>query len=84
MRINGQKVKGLKVAFDGCHKIYVCETPEDVKETKRLGYKLCPMEDIKYVFDISCPLRFISNWELDKDYVRQFEQMENAVFEEEK
>ena len=80
MRINGQEVKGLKVAFEGCHKIYVCETPEDVKEAKRLGYKLCPMEDIKYVFDISCPLRFISNWALDKHYVRQ---MEDAVFAEE-
>lgn len=35
--------------------------------------------DLEDIYNNSCPLRFISNWKLDKKYVKQFE--ENVRFE---
>lgn len=78
MKVNGQEVKGVEFAFDRCHKIYVCETKNDREAAEGMDYEIYPIESLKYVFDTSCPLRFISNWGLDKHYVRQ---CEDAVFE---
>lgn len=80
MKINGIEVKGIGVAYDGCHKLYILEDLEDVKQAKELGYTI--YDDVVYVEDLyatSCELRFISNWKLDKNYVKQFEK---AIFEE--
>lgn len=35
------------------------------------GYKVLPVSELQRVWDQSCPLRFISNWALDKNYVPQ-------------
>ena len=78
MKVNGQEVKGVEFAFDTCHKIYVCETKNDREAAEGMEYEIYPIESLKYVFYTCCPLRFISNWGLDKHYVRQGE---NAVFE---
>lgn len=52
---------------DGCHKIYVAETQEDVKTMRGLEYgELCPMSALEKTFDSSCYLRFISWVNLDK------------------
>ena len=29
-----------KIAYDGCHKIYICEDDEDLKEAKEIGYQI--------------------------------------------
>ena len=78
MKINGLEVKGNKFAYDDCHKIYIIEDEDDIKEAKEIGYDIYDIKYIKEVFDYSCPLRFISNWKLNKGYVSQFE---NAEFE---
>lgn len=35
------------------------------------GYKVLPVSELQRVWDQSCPLRFIGNWALDKNYVPQ-------------
>lgn len=80
IKINGTKIKtNGYFAYDNCHKIYIIEDNEDMKKAKELGYDLFPIEDIKNAYNNSCPLKFISNWKLDKQYIKQFE--ENVVFE---
>ncbi|NDH90866.1 MAG: hypothetical protein EBZ22_08300 [Flavobacteriia bacterium] len=79
MKINGKEVTGKSFAFDGCHKIYVCESAEEPKQAESSGYGLFDIEDIEWAWERSCPLRFISNWALDKTYVAQGD---DAVFEE--
>lgn len=76
MRINGIKVNGKEFAFDGCHKIYILETDQEKIEAIGLGYSLHPIKDIVMVYKNSCPLRFISTWALDKQYVEQGEEAE--------
>ena len=78
MLINKQEVQGSKFAFDGCHKIYVCETVDDEEAAEDSGYEIRPIQRIERAFINSCSLRFISNWALDKHYVRQGD---HAVFE---
>ena len=78
MRINGKEVIGKCFAYDNCHKIYIIEDKEDYKRASDLGYNIYDLALIKDAYNNSCELRFISNWKLNKDYVKQFEK---AVFE---
>lgn len=76
MKINGKKITGDKFAYDSCHKIYICEDEQDMKEAKEDGYELYDIDLIEECYEYSCELKFISNWKLDKKYARQFEPAE--------
>ena len=62
-----------KIAYDGCHKIYICEDDEDLKEAKEYGYQIHELDELKTLFEKSCPLKFIYNWSLTEYYVGQGE-----------
>lgn len=74
MKINGILVKGNKFAYDGCHKIYVCEDEEDVEEAKSYGYDIFDIDKMEDTYNNSCPLKFISNWKLTIAYAPQDEE----------
>ncbi len=79
MKINGKTVIGDYFVWDGCHKIYVVEDMEDVKEANEYGYtELIDIGELEEYYNNSCPLRFINNWKLTVSYVDQFE--EDVVF----
>lgn len=78
MLINGKKVIGEHFAYDGCHKMYVCKNNEEVFEAQQIGYEIHPIADLPDIYEQSCPLRFISPFDLDGYYVQQCEE---AVFE---
>ena len=80
MKINGHEVKAKRFAFDGCHKIYLLESKEDVKSAKETGYTMYPIKMLEETYEDSCGLRFISNWSLTTNFVHQFE---DAVFTKE-
>ena len=77
MKINGMEVNGASYAYDGCHKIYICENKEEEAEAKATGYIVHPIKTLRSAYSSSCSLRFISNWALSRMYVEQFE---DAVF----
>lgn len=77
MLINGNKTDAISFAYDGCHKIYLCESGMDVAEASETGYDIMPIEMLKEIYDESCCLKFISNWKLNKYFVQQ---SEHAVF----
>jgi hypothetical protein len=92
MKINGKEVTAKKFAFEGCHKIYIIDTPEEEAQALKYGYDIYPIEEIKEAYEGSCSLKFISNWPLDdKDiegtskrktpFVSYVAQFENATFE---
>lgn len=72
--VNGIPIEASQFAYDGCHKIYVCESPSDVREAAAGGYSVLPIEQLEETFRNSCGLEFISNWSLTKQFVRQFEE----------
>lgn len=79
MKVNGKEVKGKGIAYDGCHKIYILEDEKDEQEAYNMGYELYILDILEKIYNDACPLRFISNWKLDKSYVKQCEE---AIFEE--
>ena len=79
MKVNGKEVKGIGIAYDGCHKIYIIEDKKDELEAYNDGYEFYMLELLEKIYNNSCPLRFISNWKLDKCYIAQGE--ENVIFE---
>ena len=80
MLINGKKVIGDYFAYDGCHKMYVCKNLQEVREAQEMGYTVYPIGILPEIYANSCPLRFISPFDLSDYYVQQCEE---AVFEEE-
>ena len=78
MKINGVEVVGKRFAYDGCHKIYVCANEEQEAEAKRVGYDLYPISELEDKYNTSCELRFIHQWDFEREYVPQFEE---ALFE---
>lgn len=73
MKINDVEVTGISFAYEGCHKIYICETMDDVADAQGYGYVILPLTELKATFDNACDLRFIRNWRLDVSYVGQGE-----------
>jgi hypothetical protein len=78
MKINKITVIANKFAFDGCHKIYLIESPVDEADAKAHGYEIFPISQLQDAYDGSCGLRFISNWQLTTNFVHQFEDAEFA------
>ena len=81
MKVNGIEIRtnGYFV-WDGCHKIYVCETDADIDTARKFGYdEFFPIALLPEVYRNSCPLRFIEGMDLKTTYCRQFEE---ATFDE--
>ncbi len=72
MKINGNMIRAEEFAFDGCHKIYICESTSESEEAMQSGYTILPIDQLESAYERSCALRFISNWRLDKTFVEQF------------
>lgn len=75
MKVNNKEILGDKFAFDGCHKIYIIEDNLDEKEAIDYGYDIYELKDLKDIYENSCSLKFISNWKLNINYVKQFEEV---------
>lgn len=59
----GENVK--QFAYDGCHKIYLIENEENLRDAKASGYHIYPIEQLEEKFNSSCGLRFINTWDLE-------------------
>ncbi len=78
MKVNNKLIKGIGFAFDGCHKLYIVATKSQWNKALQMGYNVCNLNGLQAAWNDSCPLRFISSWDLKTQYVKQNEQ---AVFE---
>jgi hypothetical protein len=81
IKINGKTITGDRFAFDGCHKIYIIDTPEEETQALKYGYNIYPIKEIEEAYNDSCSLKFISNWPLDDNFVSYANQCEEATFE---
>lgn len=80
MKINGKTVKTNGFfAYEGCHKIYICEDARDIRKMKKYGYDILPIASLREVYEGSCSLRFIDNAKLTTVYAPQCEE---AVFKD--
>lgn len=62
--------------YDGCHKIYLVESRDDITTMTEIGYTkddLYSIEQLEEIYNKSCPLKFIRTVKL-KSIVPQFRQ----------
>lgn len=69
--INGKAITAYGFAFDGCHKFYLIETPEDEAVLRGYGYELYDIDGLPRAWADSCPLRFIDKADLSEMVVPQ-------------
>ena len=68
MNIGKHKIKAKEFFYDGCHKIYLIETPQDKKDFLSNGWEECDIYTIDQLIEIyrsSCPLKFINTCKLE-------------------
>lgn len=73
MTINGIKTEARKFAFDGCHKIYLLESDNDKNEALANGYNIYHIHRLEYIYQHSCPIKFINSWDLQTTFAHQGE-----------
>ena len=74
MKIGKYNIKAKEFFYDGCHKIYLIETPHDKKVFLSRDWEesdIYPIDQLIEIYRSSCPLKFIDTCEL-KTIVPQF------------
>ena len=75
LKINGKEVKtNGAYAFDNCHKFYILENDNEKFKALEYGYEIYPVEHLVTDLKYSCPLRFISSFNLENTYLIQGEE----------
>lgn len=65
-KIAAIETSGLKLAWDGCHKIYFLEDEEREREAASFGYEpFFPAAELRELISSSCGLVFVSRWGFD-------------------
>lgn len=75
--INGEAVDAVEFAWDGCHKVYLIANDDDRQRMQDYGYTdegdILPIDELPEIWEVTCPLRFISSADLSRDYIEQCE-----------
>jgi hypothetical protein len=74
MKINNQETNAQFFAYDGCHKIYLIESEEQLQDYVR--YQIKPISELQQTFESSCELRFVNSADLKINFVKQYEKLE--------
>lgn len=74
-------IPGFKIAWDGCHKIYIVASERDQEEAVRLNYNLYELDQLPKIWEESCPLKFISPWGLNTNYNAYKGEIDNEDYE---
>lgn len=72
--INGIPVEADGFVWDGCHKIYLIDSPLSREGLLGCGWTegdLRPLSELAHAWENSCGLRFISSGDLNRSYVAQ-------------
>lgn len=74
MKIGRHNIKAKEFFYDGCHKIYLIETPQDKKVFFSRDWEesdIYPIDQLIEIYRTACPLKFIDTCKL-KTIVPQF------------
>lgn len=76
VKINGTPVEAEGFIWDGCHKIYLIDSPASREKMLGCGWSeadIRPLAGLVDAWNRSCSLRFISSGDLKRDYIEQCE-----------
>lgn len=77
-----------KFFYDGCHKIYIIEDFSDIEDMINNLYwsmdDIYPIDELENILLNSCPLVFIHNVKLTKDYLTQEQKTITLTYDDHK
>lgn len=76
-----------KFFYDGCHKIYLIEDADDIKDMYNAGWEdndIYSIDELEDVLQNSCPLVFINNVKLTKQYLTQEQKTITLTYDDHK
>ena len=68
MKIGRYNIKAKEFFYDGCHKIYLIETPQDKKVFLSRDWEesdIYPIDQLIEIYRTACPLKFIDTCKLE-------------------
>ena len=76
-----------KFFYDGCHKIYLIEDDDDIEDMYDNGWEdndIYSIDELEEILLNSCPLVFIHNVKLTKDYLTQEQKTITLTYDDHK
>lgn len=76
-----------KFFYDGCHKIYLIEDADDIKDMYNAGWEdndIYSIDELEEILLNSCPLVFINNVKLTKQYLTQEQKTITLTYDDHK
>ena len=87
-KIGKYNVKSIdKFFYDGCHKIYLIEDDNDIEDMYDNGWEdndIYSIDELEEILLNSCPLVFIHNVKLTKDYLTQSQHTITLTYDDHK
>lgn len=87
-KIGRYNVKAIdKFFYDGCHKIYFIEDADDIEEMYDVGWEdndIYSIDELEEILLNSCPLVFINNVKLTKQYLTQEQKTITLTYDDHK
>lgn len=87
-KIGKYNVKSIdKFFYDGCHKIYLIEDDDDIEDMYDKGWDgndIYPIDELEDVLQNFCPLVFINNVKLTKQYLTQEQKTITLTYDDHK
>jgi hypothetical protein len=83
-KIAAIEASDYRLAWDGCHKIYLLGSVERVADAMATGYDTYPADEIRQIILESCGLVFVSNWGLgdgDWDHEWNIDQCTEDIYD---
>lgn len=88
MKIGRYNVKSIdKFFYDGCHKIYLIEDADDIEDMYDAGWEdndIYSIDELEDVLQNFCPLVFINNVKLTKQYLTQEQKTITLTYDDHK
>lgn len=79
-KITAIEASNHRIAYDGCHKIYLLNTEDDLTEAGEYGYTTRPANQIRRTITESCGLVFVQPWSLT-EHPWEIEQGTEDIYE---
>ena len=83
-KLDAIEASGLRLAFDGCHKIYFFLNRAQEKDAMSWGYDSSdsyPASEVRELVKRSCGLVFVHPWNCDDDHPWDILQGEDDIFD---
>jgi hypothetical protein len=67
-KVEAIEASDLRLAFDGCHKIYLIQSQAEADDAEQYGYGIYDAAMIRTLIASSCFLVYVHAWDIDGNF----------------